>query len=229
MSSNFEGGVTNVKESYPFFGNFLRPVPVGLTYGYWDDLANVQTSTNWTLTQAGTNTLAITDAVGGVQLVTLDVNDNDHVYAQMIGESFILAAQKPLWFSTRLAINEVIQSDWFAGLYVTDTDPVGGITDGVYFTKADGAATVNAVSVVGSSATTLSSIKTLVNATQTVFEFYWNGVDFLDFFVDGSPVGHIAGSARPTTEMRLSWAFQTGEATNVKTLSMDWIGAELVR
>lgn len=226
VTTNFPNGVTNVLES-EFFGNFRRPAPVGVTYGYWNDFPHLNTD-DWTITDTGTPAYAITDAVGGVLTVTNSAADNDGVFAQLPGESFILAANKPAWFSTRIALDDVVESDWIAGLYVTDTDPITAITDGVYFIKADGAATVDFVSVVGSAATTLSDVATLVNDTFVTFEFYWDGTEYIHAWVDGAPVGRVAAATRPTGEMSLSWVIQNGEAV-AKVLSMDWIGAELVR
>lgn len=230
VSTNFPNGVTNVLES-AVLGQMRRPVPVGNTFGYWDDFAEPISSTDgapWAIDSVGTTVYGTADGVGGIATITTAGADNDHTYAQLLPESFILASNKELWFSTRIALDDVVQSDWIAGLYVTDTTPIAGITDGCYFIKSDGAATVDFVSVVGSTATTLASIATLVNDTFARFDYYWDGVEYIHVFVDEVLIGRVAASARPTGELALSWVIQTGEAA-AKALSMDWIGAELVR
>lgn len=72
--------------------------------------------------EAGTGATAMvySASVGGVLGITTAAGNNDGVNMQVNGESFALAADKPLVFEARIAASTIID-DWFVGLCVTDT------------------------------------------------------------------------------------------------------------
>ena len=111
---------------------------------------------------------------------------------------------------------------------VFESDPVGGLTDGIYFRKLDGSTTLYLVAEKDSVETTLA-VATLADDTYVVLEFYYDGGDRISAFVDGSRVGSIAVTTAPDDEeLALSFGIQNGAAA-AKVLSVDYIGASQER
>ena len=125
-----------------------------------------------------------------------------------------------MYFGTKLAINDVDQTDLFIGLAVTDTTLLGGVADAIYFESVDGSATLSAVTEASSTETQSDSVGTLADDTEIELEFYWDGTK-VEFFVNGSSVATSTTNI-PATQMRVSVHFLTGEAT-ANTCTIDWI------
>src|SRR5688572_27558300 len=91
----FSNGVTNVPADDPL-GNMGLPDPTKW-HTYFNDFDTFVVA-DWTITTteagAGSATEALTDADGGVLLITNDAADNDADFFQKVGESFLLAAGK---------------------------------------------------------------------------------------------------------------------------------------
>lgn len=181
----------------------------------------------WTVTRdeagAGESTIAAGDTGNGTMLLTTDAADNDGLNCQLLGESFKLETGKPLYFGARVqSISDATQSDLFIGLAITDTDILGGVTDSIGFQKVDGSTDLTFVVNKDSTATTVSGLKTLANATAYVLEFYWDGAA-LEVFVDGVSVAAPSIANLPNDEeLRVSVHFLAGEAV-AKTCAIDWI------
>ena len=193
---------------------------------------------DWVITTteagAGDATEAVGNLAGGVLVVTNDAADDDKDFFQWAGnkgavaETFKFVSGKKLQFVFRGKLSDATQCDFFAGLYITDTDPVGGLSDGIYFRKLDGSTTLYLVAEKDSTETTLA-VATLANDTYVVLEFYYDGGDRISAYVSGSRVGSIAVTTAPDDEeLALSFGIQNGEAA-AKVLSVDYIGASQER
>lgn len=105
----------------------------------------------WTVTVVetggGDTTVALkAGALGGVLVITTDAADNDGANLQVNGEAFSLAAAYPLYFGCKFRVlTDITQDDLLVGLCITDTDLLGGMTDGIYFRKVDASTTLNFV------------------------------------------------------------------------------------
>lgn len=180
----------------------------------------------WTVTRveagAGESTVTRTDAVGGALLITTDAAENDGVNMQQVGESFELTADQEFYFGAfGVQVSDATQSDLFLGLAVTDTDILGGVTDGIGFRKVDGSTTLSYV-VEKDSTETTGTAATLANATPVDLEFHWSGASStLEFFVNGTSLGAVATTNLPNDEfLRTSIHFLAGEAV-AKTFTLD--------
>src|SRR5688500_1063539 len=93
--ARFPSGVTTVESTDPL-GQFGLPDPTKW-HTYFNDF-DTFVAGDWTITTteagAGSATEALTDADGGVLLVTNDAADNDADFFQKVGESFLLASGK---------------------------------------------------------------------------------------------------------------------------------------
>lgn len=198
---------------------------------------------DWVITTteagAGSATEVVADAAGGVLVITNDAADNDLDAFQWAGgkgsvaETFKFVEGKKLHFVARFKVLEVLQSDLMIGLYITDTDPIGGVTDGIYFRKVDGSAALSFVVEKNSTESVLATGVSLVANTFVDVEFYYAGgavgSSKIDAYVGGTRVGALALTNIPDDEeLALSFVIQNGEAV-ANVLSIDYIGASQER
>jgi hypothetical protein len=188
---------------------------------------------DWTLTTTeaggGSATEALQAGPGGQLLVTNDNFDNDADFFQWPTEQFKYTVGKRLQFTARFKLSRV-DGDFFAGLYITDTDPVGGVSDGIYFRKLAAEAGLSLIVEKNATESATVVIPTLVADTWYTVEFYYDGVDDkIKAFVDRTGAGSVAVTNAPDDEdIALSFGFQNGSA-NASTLTMDFIGAQQER
>lgn len=225
MPTRFPHGLTTASTPETM-GSFILPDPTK-AHVYFEDF-DYFAAANWTITTteagAGSATEALTDADGGVLLVTNAAGDNDNDFFNKVGESFTFTAGKKTWFKARIATSDATQTDLVLGLQITDTTPLA-VTDGVYFIKPDDAATVNFVVIKDSAATTTSAVATMANGVFVTLGFYYNGKDEIQIFVNDAQVGTSAITNLPDDEvLTVSFGIQNGEAV-AKTLSVDYIMA----
>ena len=228
MSNFTESGVTNVAESTTL-GKYIAPDPTA-AYTWFDDFFNY-TAGDWVITTVGAaNANIITNAAGGILQITLDAADNDHEYFQWSGttsstvqEQFLFVTGKRSWGKFRAKINEVLQSDFIMGLYVTDTDPITAIVDGCYFRKDDGSATLSLVQTLNSTSTTTTA-GTMVADTYCTFGYYYDGAETMSvYFNDVLVANAVTTNLCKDEELAVSFVAQAGEATNVKVFSIDYM------
>lgn len=223
-TTNFPNGITN-NTAQNCLGQMPQLDPTAL-HTYFDDF-DTYVAGDWTVTETdagATQTLA--DADGGVLLLTNTAADNDLVALQKKGESFTFTAGKETFFKARLKVSNATQSDFVIGLQITDTTPLA-VSDGVYFLKADDAATVDFKVVASSTATTASAIATLADDTYYTFAFYYDGVSYVNYYIgtdtlNPTYLGRSVVTNLPTTELTVSFALQNGSAA-ARTMSVDYI------
>jgi hypothetical protein len=220
LVTRFPNGVTNVGEDSPF-ADLAMPAPTQF-HNYMEDF-DYYTAGDWTVTETdAAATQALTDGDGGLLLITNSAADNDLVSLQKKGESFLFVAGKKLFYEARLKVSDATQSDVVVGLQITDTTPLD-VTDGVFFIKADGAATVNLRVEKDNTATTATSIATMADDTFISLGFYYNGSDAVQYFVNGALGGSMVVTNLPDDEvLTVTIAIQNGEAV-AKTMTVDYV------
>lgn len=230
--THFTGGISTARATAPL-GAFGLPDPTAWVT-YFDDFTEYLAS-DWTITTtqagAGSSSVALTDVSGGAILITNDAADDDNVFIQKTGEAFLLAAGKKAFFKTRFKVSDATQSDVVIGLQVTDTTPLD-VTDGIYFLKADGAATFDAIcrknATTGS--TSASAVGSIANDAFVELAWAFDGRGNVKYFIDGVHKGTLDGSSTylPDTELCVSFGIQNGEAV-AKTMTVDFVFAALER
>ena len=186
----------------------------------------------WTTTfveaGAGESTFLPGDVAGGAGVITTDAAENDGISAQVTGECFELPTTKDLYFGIRFKVDEATQSDLFAGLAITDTAILGGVTDRIGFEKLDGSTQINFVAEKDSVQTTVAA-GTAVDDTYHTLEFHWDGdVGNVTVFFDDVEVVTKPSTNIPNNElMRVSLEFLTGEAV-AHTMTIDWVRAIMI-
>ena len=216
------GGVVNVAQG-SLFEDMKQPVPT-LYASYLNDFYTY-TAGDWvvTETQAGA-TQALTAGDGGELLLTNSAADNDIVALQKTPAMILLDAAKPTFFQARFKVSDATQSDIVMGLQGIDTTPLD-VTDGIYFLKADGAATVDIIARKNATtgSTSATAIATMVDSTFIVLGWYYDGLGKLWYYVDGALKGSLdITNYFPDTILTVSFAIQNGEAV-AKTMAVDYV------
>lgn len=225
--ARFTGGITTVPQTAPL-GMFGMPDPT-LWYTWFDDFDNFEAD-QWVNTPVGTTpTQAISNADGGVLLLTMAATDDSSTSLQWSGddnagvtETFRFAVGKRMFYKVRFQVSDALQSDFVLGLQITDTTPLA-VSDGVYFRKDDGDTNLDFVVIKASVATTATAFATAANATWTELAFHYDGKSGIEYFKDGRKIGTSAVTTLPDTEeLTISIHMQNGEAV-AKTMSIDYI------
>jgi len=205
---------------------FIAPDPTK-AHVFFDDF-DCYVAGDWTITttEAGTGsaTEALTDADGGVLLLTNAAGDNDLDFLQKVGESFLMAAGKKAWFKARFKVSDATQSDFVMGLQITDTTPLD-VTDGIFFQKDDGDAALDFYVEKDDTASSDTNIATVVDDTYLTVGWYYDGKSEVQYFVNDVKKGSLATTNLPNDEeLTISFGIQNGEAA-AKTMSVDYIFA----
>lgn len=221
--SRFSKGVNNLDAN-----DQLKNLPIldpTQNHTYFEDF-DTFTAADWTITTveagSGDATEALTDADGGVLLITNDDADNDSDFFNKVGESFLMEAGKQCFFKARFKVSDATQSDVVMGLQITDTTPLD-VTDGIFFQKDDGDTNIDFYVEKDDTATSETAIGTLADDTYIELAFYYNGIDSVEAFVDGGRVASLVTDNLPDDEaLTVSFGIQNGEAA-AKTMSVDYI------
>lgn len=204
---------------FEFFDDFVRFVSASAD-------AQIGWTTTLVETGAGETTIATQDGTGGELLITTDAADNDGANLQVIKEAFGLltsASNRNVYFGIRMKSGEATQSDFLVGLCITDTDLLGGLSDGVYFRKVDGSTAVAAVTEKDSTETETASVATFAADTYVILEFYYVGGSVY-FYVDGTLVATHTANIPDDELLTPSIHFLTGNAA-IETMTVDWVRA----
>ncbi len=174
----------------------------------------------WTVTLVGASTIAATHGAGGLLLLTTAGAEDDGVNMQISNEPFLLTAGYPCYFGCRLKISDATQSDFVVGLCKTDTTLLGGMSEGIYFRKVDGSASVSFVLEEGSSETT-GAVHTMTTDYVTL-EWLSDGTR-VAAFVNGVEQTRLAVTYLPDVQsLTPSIEFLTGDNAAI-TMTVDWI------
>lgn len=229
-TTNFPDGVTNVAE---YVANGAMPFPDPTTYHTYFNDFDQYVAADWTVTetQAGA-TQALTAGDGGLMLLTNSAADNDVNQIQKAPSSFLLSSTKKAFFACRFKVSDATQSDLIVGLVVANTDPINTPpTDGIYFLKSDGAATVDAICRKNTTTGSVSqaSAATMVTDTFIILSWYYDGAGTLYVGVDGTQKYAISvASYFPDTTLAPMLCLQNGEAV-AKTMTIDYVFAAAER
>ena len=200
---------------------------------YWLNCAGCSTDdttgmpVDFTYTLVNASTFAHGDVAGGAVILTAAGAENDGVTLQLgdelggAGESVSFAAEYPTYFGITLQVSDADQTDFVAGLCITDTTLLGGMTDGLYFRSVDESALIYFV-LEQDSVESATAVATMADATNVTLEFlYWGSNVYV--YVDGVLTATIADSDVNFCNdelLRLSVEFLDGAAAgNTCTIS----------
>jgi len=189
------------------------------------------TADNYTVTAVNGSTIAQVDgAFGGNLIFTADTAENDGVQAQLLGEAFYLNGQYPAYFGCKFKAVDVDQTDILVGLAIQDITAITALSDGAYFRSVDESAVLQFV-LEKESAESATNVATLVDDTWIVAEFYYDGVDSIDAYINGTLVTSVAltDTNMPDDEyLSPILAMLTGEGA-ANTMTVAWARAFQIR
>lgn len=195
---------------------------------YWDDF-NFFIPSQWTITetQAGATQAIQNNRSGGFLELINTAADDDLNAIQQPAATFRLDQSRDFFFATTLELPDVLQCDVIAGLYVLDTSPLASLpTDGVFFHKIDGLATLDFHLRAGGTSTSVT-VGTMVAGTMMQLAAVYQALDrSWTIYVNNAGVSRIVTLTNMPTvpALALGIAIQNGEAV-AKTLRSDWIFA----
>ena len=229
MTTNFPNGISTADRGTEL-ERLILPDPTQ-AHVYFNDFTTYVAG-DWTITttEGGTGNAseALTNVAGGALLITNDDADNDSDELQLAVESFKFASGKKSWFKTRFKVSDATQSDWIIGLCITDTTLIDAMSDGVYFKKDDGDASIDFALELNGSATEASGIATQSDDTFVTLGWYFDGdtTNGIKYYVDGTHKGTQTTMTNLCTdeELAVSFALQNGAAA-AKTMTLDYIYA----
>ena len=168
------------------------------------------------------STFLLADGIGG-QAVLTPGGTTTATSTYKRGSSFQFTSGNRFWFTTRFQASAVSGTkSFYVGLQAGSAT-----TDGLWFAKAASSTSINLVSTVGSTATTLvTGVATAAAATNVELGLYFDGTD-LQVFANGNLVARVSAptigaSATTLTNAVLSPVFQiTPTATD--TLTVDYV------
>lgn len=223
MTSHFQNGVTNANRGSSLEGMGQMDPTKYLTF--WDDFINAPLSTEWTITatSAGTGTSAIStpDVNGGIARITTAANENDGLFAQTIGETFLLESGKKTWMKTRFSVGDAIESDLVIGLHSTDTTPQDA-TMRFLFESVDGSAAVYFNNDDNTTDTDSATLATLADDTFITLGVYYDGKTTIKCFANDVHVYTMTSITVPGAEMAVGFGYLNG-AAGAETTDIDYI------
>jgi len=207
--------------SFPFPDPFHTGSTQTLGSSTYTNDFNTLIGTDYTVTGTS-STFALTAGVGGLAILTPG-GTTTASSAYKNGQFFQIASGNRFWYTTRIQASAVAGNvSFYAGLQAGSAT-----TDGLWFIKPASSTSVNLVSVVGSTSTTIASaVGTVAAATWIEYGLYYNGTDLI-VYVNNVPVSRIlsptVGSSGTTlTNANLGPVFQiTPTATD--TLTVDFV------
>src|SRR5574343_253212 len=148
---------------------------------------------------------------------------------QKVGECIRLSASKEAWLKIRVKVSDATNTDVNVGLIITDTDIVGGVTDGWYFSKAEDSTSVVFRQVLNSSASTVTA-GTAADDTYMVLGAYYDGNGTTKVFFNDVHVGSITSNTNLCTDedLTITLNLQNGSAA-AHVLSCDYFFAAKAR
>lgn len=230
--TRFLSGVATVPATQPL-GNYPLPDPfhtsgtTGLdVVSYANDFFNIGSTTlDWTITGTS-STFATTNGLGGVALVTPGGTTTTTTVASA-GSSFQFIAGNKFWYVCRIKMSAISSTKAFTFGLQKGSGALGSATDGLWFTKPASSTSLNLVSRVdGTSTTLVSDVTTVVADTYVEVGLYYDGTDLL-VYSDHNLVARVSAptvgdTATTLTNELLNVVFNV-VPTATDTLSIDFV------
>ena len=224
--TRFTYGATTVAKGkplgdYPLQSPFNSSSDVG--YGVASYVNDFQ-STVAEYTVTGTSsTFALASGAGGVAVLTPG-GTTTATSAYKTAQNFQFISGQKAWFVSRFQASAVSGTkSFYVGLQAGSAT-----TDGLWFAKAASSTSINLVSTVGSTATTLvTGVATAAAATWVELGFYFDGTDLL-VYSNNAMIARITAPTIGTTGTTLTNALITPvlqiTPTATDTLTVDFLG-----
>lgn len=202
LITRFPNGVNDSSENNIWGGGMTGMDPRKF-HSFLEDF-DFYLAADWTVTetQAGA-TQALAAGDGGLMLLTNSAADNDVNQIQKNPAAFLPVSGKRFFMNCRFQLSDVVDSDFAIGIQLANVDgtDLAVATDGIFFLKADDAATIALYcrqANVAANSSDSGAIVTLVNATNIDLSCYYDGGDRIYYAVNGNTLGYI--TVAPATQ-----------------------------
>ena len=216
----------------------LRNMPISINPDFFeisDDFVGIvlNATNTWTVVKdSGASVAIIADTTGGeVTLLSAATTDNDGASIQG-NEIFTVAADKDIFFETRIKCSTVAQTDICVGLTVNfATNPEAMLTaaDRIVFQVDDGDASILCKTEKSGTETSTDSGIDMVDATYIVLGFSVNGTGSVQFFINGSIVATHTTNIVDDENLTVAAMSLSGNATGTRATDLDYIIAAQTR
>jgi hypothetical protein len=199
------------------------------------------TSGDWTLTEVGTGSQAIstsaTAGVNGIMVLTTggttgnSENLQNSIYsakcdATLTANTHTLQSFKRTWFEASVAMSNVATCDMFVGLSISNTT-LGTPTECAGFTMTTGGATVSCISALASTVTTISAETggstnafSATAATYMTLGFVFDSANSIHYYINRNFIG-TSTTNLPAAALSPAFYIET-HSGNARTLSIDY-------
>jgi hypothetical protein len=216
----------------------LRNMPISINPDFFeisDDFVGIvlNATNTWTVVKdSGASVAIIADTTGGeVTLLSAATTDNDGASIQG-NEIFTVAADKDIFFETRIKCSDADQTDICVGLTVNfATNPEAMLTaaDRIVFQVDDGDASILCKTEKSGTETSTDSGIDMVDATYIVLGFSVNSANSVQFFINGALVATHTTNIVDDENLTVAAMSLSGNATGTRATDLDYIIAAQTR
>ena len=216
----------------------LRQMPISINPDFFeisDDFVGIvfNSTNDWTVVKdSGATVALVADAVGGeLALTSTATTDNDGASIQG-NEIFAVAADKNIYFQTRIKCTDADQTDLCAGLSVNfATNPEAMLTaaDRIVFQVDDGSASILCKTEKDGTETSTDSGIELVDATYILLAFSVNGTGAVKFYINSTLVATHGTNIPDDENMTVAAMSLSSNATGTRVTTLDYIIAAETR
>ena len=207
----------------------LREMPMSINPDYYcieDDFV-YELDTGWTVVKdSGASVAIVADTVGGELAITsAATTDNDGGSVQG-NEIFAVAADKNMFFQTRIKNNDVDQSDICVGFTVNfATNPENMLTaaDRIVFQVDDGDASINCITEKNGTATTTDSGVDMADDTYVKLGIACSGTGKVEFFVNDKLVATHSTNIPDDENLAIAAMSLSGSASGTRATTIDYL------
>lgn len=185
-----------------------------------DDFTYYVTTDFWTTAAAASGTVAASDAVNGVLVLTTHTDATDYAEIYQTNETWRLYDNHPLYFECRMKVTTGATDLFYCGLGNANGEYAVGFADGVYF-RSDGDGNIDFCVEANTTVTAVDTGVNLSDLTWLRFAFHWDGSGTIRWFVfDDDQVCLATGSVTSG----FAQDEEMGLAAGVKTASGAVVG-----
>jgi len=207
----------------------LREMPMSINPDYFcleDDFV-YELDTGWTVVKdSGAAVAIVADTVGGELAITsAATTDNDGGSVQG-NEIFAVAADKNMFFQTRIKNNDVDQSDICVGFTVNfATNPEAMLTaaDRIVFQVDDGDASINCITEKDGTATTTDSGIDMADDTYIKLGIACSGTGKVEFFINDKLVATHSTNIPDDENLAIAAMSLSGSASGTRATTIDYL------
>lgn len=240
--NTYSGARGSLWETAPMLAALSDPGAYHLFKDDFDDLNVVATTGRWVVVKDGAVVGSVLDRAGGWAQIITDANDNDEFYLATIGEGWLFAAGKPMWFEARIELTEAATNASNIIVGATDANgadallnngagPAASYSGAVWF-KVDGSLAWQFETSNAGTQVTNATAGTMVSGTAYRLGFIFDPADgttgSITPYLDGMAGTAHAITLASLTEMNLLIGVKTGGA-RAETLKFDFVQALQVR